>query len=144
MVRVSPPQQVADDERRARLVAEYLTAKCESDRLTSRMKDIRGALLSEFDSLESDMDGHVTYILPEDRRANGKGLLRQRRVSRKVDAEAFAAFRVSHPQLVLHKQIEVPDEDALMAALIVGDVTDADVDALYPAAVTYALIPVKK
>jgi predicted RNA-binding protein associated with RNAse of E/G family len=68
-------------------------------------------------------------------------LQKQRRVSRKIDPQMADNLIVSKGlETELYKTIQIIDEDALMAALYEGKLTEEEVDLMYPQKIVWALI----
>ena len=66
---------------------------------------------------------------------------RQRRVSRSLDADAAEEILANAGVLDdCYKTVRVIDEDAVMQALYSETLTEADVDAIFPSKVTWALV----
>ena len=68
-------------------------------------------------------------------------LVKQRRVSRKVDEfKAEELITSKGMEDTLYKTIRVVDEDALMAALYNEELTEEEIDEMYPQTVVWALV----
>ena len=93
---------------------------------------------------ETDDKGNIIVELPEE--VNGFGaVVKQRRVSRKIDelvADEIITEKGMEEQL--YKTIRVVDEDALMAALYNDELTEAEIDLMYPQKIVWALVMNKR
>lgn len=122
-------------------VREYKYLKEQIDLLSKRQKQIRDELmlLVENTGYEDDQ-GHLWVEF--DAEIDGVGALqRQRRVSRSLDEES--AEQILTDAGVWDKCTElkrVVNEDAVMQALYEDELTEADVDGVYPPKITWALV----
>lgn len=122
-------------------VREYKYLKEQIDLLSKRQKQIRDELmiLVEQTGYEDDQ-GHLWVEFDED--IDGVGALqRQRRVSRSLDEES--AEKILTDAGVWDKCTElkrVVNEDAVMQALYDEELTEVDVDGVYPPKITWALV----
>lgn len=124
---------------------EYSFLKQQIDFLEKQQKEVRERLFTQLDELgEIDDKGNVIIELPEE--VNGFGaVVKQRRVSRKIDelvAEEIITEKGMEEQL--YKTIRVVDEDALMAALYNDELTETEIDLMYPQKVVWALVMNKR
>jgi hypothetical protein len=141
MARVSTKQrepQPVDDL--SAQVSEYLYLKKQIDEMTKQQKEIRDALMEvvEQDGYE-DSDGH--WWLDLDSPIDGKvALKRERRTRQEVNEEG--AMEVLTNKGLWHtctKQIRVLDEDAIMSALWSEELSEEDIDVIYPKKTIWAL-----
>jgi hypothetical protein len=121
----------------------FLTQQIEF--LEKQQKEVRERLFTQLDELgEVDDKGNVIIELPEE--VNGFGaVVKQRRVSRKIDelvADEIITEKGMEEQL--YKTIRVVDEDALMAALYNDELTEAEIDLMYPQKIVWALVMNKR
>jgi len=124
---------------------EYSFLKQQIDFLEKQQKEVRERLFATLDELgEVDDKGNVIIELPEE--VNGFGaVVKQRRVSRKIDelvADEIITEKGMEEQL--YKTIRVVDEDALMAALYNDELTEAEIDLMYPQKIVWALVMNKR
>jgi uncharacterized protein YebE (UPF0316 family) len=124
---------------------EYSFLKQQIDFLEKQQKEVRERLFTQLDELgELDDKGNIIVELPEE--VNGFGaVVKQRRVSRKIDelvADEIITEKGMEEQL--YKTIRVVDEDALMAALYNDELTEAEIDLMYPQKVVWALVMNKR
>ena len=124
---------------------EYSFLKQQIDFLEKQQKEVRERLFSTLDEMgEVDDKGNIIIELPEE--VNGFGaLVKQRRLSRKIDvlvADEIITEKSMEEQL--YKTIRVVDEDALMAALYNDELTEAEIDLMYPQKIVWALVMNKR
>jgi hypothetical protein len=124
---------------------EYSFLKQQLDFLEKQQKEVRERLFAQLDEIgEVDDKGNIIIELPEE--VNGFGaLVKQRRVSRKID-ELIADEVITEKGMAdqLYKTIRVVDEDALMAALYNDELTEAEIDLMYPQKIVWALVMNKR
>ena len=123
---------------------EFIGYKKQIDQLTKYQNDIK-AELNEYvqEHGEEDDKGHLWVTLPED--VDGySGMQRQRRVSQSLDMDA-AIVILSKKGLAERciRSIPTVDEDEVMSALYNGELTEADVDEMFPKKITWAFVPNK-
>ena len=124
---------------------EYSFLKQQIEFLEKQQKEVRERLFTQLDEFgEVDDKGNVIIELPEE--VNGFGaVVKQRRVSRKIDelvADEIITEKGMEEQL--YKTIRVVDEDALMAALYNDELTEAEIDLMYPQKIVWALVMNKR
>jgi hypothetical protein len=124
---------------------EFSFLKQQIDFLEKQSKEVRERLFAQLDELgELDDKGNIIIELPEE--VNGYGaVVKQRRVSRKIDelvADEIITEKGMEEQL--YKTIRVVDEDALMAALYNDELTEAEIDLMYPQKIVWALVMNKR
>jgi uncharacterized protein YebE (UPF0316 family) len=124
---------------------EFSFLKQQIDFLEKQSKEVRERLFAQLDEIgEVDDKGNIIIELPEE--VNGFGaLVKQRRVSRKID-EIIADEVITEKGMEdqLYKTIRVVDEDALMAALYNDELTEAEIDLMYPQKIVWALVMNKR
>jgi uncharacterized protein YebE (UPF0316 family) len=124
---------------------EFSFLKQQIDFLEKQSKEVRERLFAQLDEIgEVDDKGNIIIELPEE--VNGFGaLVKQRRVSRKID-ELIADEVITEKGMEdqLYKTIRVVDEDALMAALYNDELTEAEIDLMYPQKIVWALVMNKR
>jgi hypothetical protein len=125
-------------------VREYARLKATLEMLESRQKELREALFTALDERGFEDDrGNLVLELPE----SVEGVARvekQRRVSRKVNEAAAEEIIAEHSlEEDLYTTIRVIDQDAIMAALYEGKLSEDEVDRMYPPTVTWALRTLK-
>lgn len=124
---------------------EYSFLKQQIEFLEKQQKEVRERLFTTLDEMgETDDKGNIIVELPEE--VNGFGaVVKQRRVSRKIDelvADEIITEKGMEDQL--YKTIRVVDEDALMAALYNDELTEAEIDLMYPQKIVWALVMNKR
>lgn len=143
-VKDAEPRFAGDDELIAK-TKKYSFVKSQIDFLEKEQKELRTELFEQLDTNgEEDDKGNVVLELPEE--VDGYvSVVKQRRVSRKVNEE-IAERIITEKGLEdkLYKTIRVIDEDALMASLYSDELTESEIDEMYPQNVTWALILSKK
>jgi uncharacterized protein YebE (UPF0316 family) len=124
---------------------EYAFIKQQMDYLDKQQKELKAKLFAHLDDLgEVDDKGNIILELPEEISGFG-ALVKQRRVSRKIDElRAEEIITEKGMEDSLYKTIRVVDEDALMAALYNDELTEAEVDEMYPQNIVWALVMNKR
>jgi hypothetical protein len=142
MAKVAPADNRNADE--TSLVArakKYSFLKSQLDYLEKEQKALRAELFEVLDGEgEIDDKGNIIVQLPEE--IDGfSSIVKQRRVTRKVDELKAEEIITAHGlEDTLYKTIRVVDEDALMAALYNEELTEAEIDEMYPQNVVWALV----
>ena len=126
-------------------VREYIRAKKSIDMLDGITKKLRETLFSQIDLQgEEDLNGNVVLSLGTDIEGF-VGIEKQRRVSRKLN-EPLAETIINAKGIgaAIYETKQVINEEALMAAYYNGDITEEELDSMFPANVTWALRTLKK
>jgi hypothetical protein len=123
------------------LVRQNATLKDRIDSTIAIQNDIKEKLRDGLKELgEVDDRGHVVVEINDD--ITGiKRVLNQRKVSKSLDmdiAEDILKEKGLHERCVT--MIPVLDEEAIMAAYYEGLVTEEDIDKMFPAKITWALV----
>ena len=122
----------------------YLNAKFLADEAKRDMESHRRPLMKALADLgEEDDNGHRTLYLshPVDKWG---AVTRQRRVSVGQDDQAIEAILTRHGlKERCVKMVPQVDEDAIMACVYEGLLTEEEVYEMFPQKVTYALVAVK-
>lgn len=113
-----------------RQVSDQITALT---KIKNQFRDELSAAVEEFG--EPDDKGHIWLELPD-----GQRLQRQRRVSTAVDEENGIPWLRDHGFGECITTIEVIDDDAVMKQRYLGNLSDEDIDRLYPKSITYAFV----
>lgn len=142
MARVTPEEpRNADKDSLINQAKEYAFIKSQLDYLEKQQKELREKLFEYADSSgEVDDKGNIILELPEE--VNGySSVIKQKRVTRKVD-EFVAEEIITEKGMedTLYKTVRVVDEDALMAALYNDELTEDEIDRMYPQKITWALV----
>lgn len=136
------PQDPEDFQANAR---EYVLLKKTLDGLEARQKELREKIFSKLD-LEGQEDSSGNVFIELTNEVEGIRVIeKQRRTSRKLD-EAIASAMIIEKGLedTLYKTIMVIDEDAIMAAHYNDQLTEDEIDQMFPSKVTWALMTKKK
>lgn len=146
MARVKPTEPRMVDENDITVQAkEYAFTKQQIEYWEKQQKDLKAKLFERLDAEgEPDSKGNIVIELPEE--VDGfVAVTKQRRVSRKINEEAAEAI-ITEKGLedTLYKTIRVVDEDALMAALYNDELSEAEIDEMYPENVVWALVMNKR
>lgn len=141
MARVADTQRVPEPMNSLEAqVREYKYLKDQIDALSTRQKQLREGLMEiVIEEGYIDDQGHHWYEF-EDAIDGVASLQRQRRISRSLDEDAAEA--VLKPLGLWEQCTEVRrvvDQDKVYEALYDGDLTEADIDAIFPAKTTWAL-----
>ena len=110
-----------------------------------QQKELKAKLFEKLDAEgEPDSSGNIVIELSED--IDGVvAVVKQRRVSRKVDElRAEELIIEKGMEDTLYKTIRVVDEDALMAALYNDELTEEEIEEMYPQQIVWALVMKKR
>jgi hypothetical protein len=120
---------------------QYLSLKKEVEVLTKRQDELKSRLKSTVEaSGETDDRGHVTLKV-DDEITGEVTLTQQRRVSKTLDmdiAEAILKERGIYDKCV--KMIPVLQEDAIMSCVYTDELSEADIDRMFPSKISYAFL----
>lgn len=134
------PREFANPDNFESQVREYAQVRDSITMLETRKKELHGKLMSklEADGME-DESGNIVLDLPEE--ISGiKALVKTRRVSRTVDMDRAIEIIKEHDlEDELIEMVPQIVEDAVMAKLYEGDLTENEVDQMFPVKVTWAL-----
>ena len=141
MARVKPEdtRNIEENDLLAR-VKKYSFLKSQLDYLEREQKEERLKLFEVLDTEgEEDSKGNLFIELPEE--VDGvSAIVKERRVSRKInEAKAEDIIIAKGLEDKLFKTIRVVDEDALMAALYSDELTEEEIEEMYPQSVVWAL-----
>jgi len=134
----------ADPESLEAQVSEYTKLKASMEVLESRSKVLREKLMGALDLTgEEDDKGNIQLVFPS--AINGiVRLEKQRRASRKLnELAAETVLEAVGLEDTVYKMVRTIDEDALMAAFYEGQITEDQLDEMYPVHVIWALRTVK-
>ena len=137
--------RTADQDSLVNQAKEYAFIKSQMDYLEKQQKELREKLFEVLDtSGEPDDKGNIIVELPQE--VDGFfSIVKQKRVSRKVDElVADEIITAKGMEETLYKTVRMVDEDALMAALYNGELTEEEIDQMYPQKITWALVLSKK
>lgn len=123
------------------LVRQNATLKDRIDSTVAIQNDIKERLRDGLKELgEVDDRGHVVVEINDDL-TGIKKVVNQRKVSKSLDmsvAEEVLKEKGLHERCVM--MVPVLDEEAIMAAYYEGLVTEEDIDKMFPAKVSWALV----
>jgi hypothetical protein len=139
------PRPFSDPDDPESQIREYIKLTQTIDSLEERKKDLRNKLFEVIDADgEEDSKGNILYNFS----APIDGVLRlekQRRATRKLDEDvAEEIIKNAGLEDVVYKMVRVIDEDALMAQYYEGNVTEDQIDQMFPTTVVWALRTPKK
>ena len=143
-VQDAEPRNVTEDDFIGQ-AKEFVFVKKQLDYFEKKSKELREKIFSKIDEDgEVDSEGHV--LLAFDEPIDGVyGFKKQRRVSRKINEELAEEVIIEKGlEDKLYKTIRVVDEDALMAAMYSAELTEEEVDSIYPLVVSWAIVLNKK
>lgn len=142
MPRVSKQEsRVIDKDDTLSQAQQYIFYKKQVEYFQEQMKELREDLFSKIEeSGETDDKGNIIFELSEEIEGV-KSMMKQRRVTRKIDEDvAFDIIDEKGLRDKLIKTVEIIDEDALMAALYSDELTEEEIDEMYPQTVVWALV----
>ena len=146
MARVKPTEpRVADADDFVAQARNYSFIKQQLEYWEKQQKELKAKLFEQLDAEgEADSSGNIVIELPEE--IDGAvAVVKQRRVSRKINEER--AFELIEEKGLRDKLIitkEVVDEDALMAALYSDELTEDEIEEMYPQNIVWALVLKKR
>jgi len=142
MARVKEEQsRVAGQDDFETQARQYIFVKKQMEFFESELKKLREQIFEHVDtSGEVDGSGNLFVELPSEIEGV-KTIQKQRRVTRKINPEMADNVIMSKGlENELYKTIQIIDEDALMAALYEGKLTEEEIELMYPEKVVWALI----
>jgi hypothetical protein len=124
---------------------QYAFFKKQVEYFQEQMKSLREDLFEKIEENgEVDSKGNVIFELPQEIEGF-VSMTKQRRVTRKIDEDiAFDIIDEKGLRDKLIKTVEIIDEDALMAALYSDELTEEEIDEMYPQTVVWALVMNKR
>lgn len=142
MARVKPAElRNADENNLENQAKQYAFLKKQKEYMEKQMSELRETIFETLDeSGEIDSKGNV--VIEFENEVEGfASVMKQRRVTRKIN-ETVAEEMITAKGLEekLYKTIRVVDEDALMAALYSDELTEEEIDEMYPQNVVWALV----
>lgn len=122
-------------------VQQYMAIKDQMALLTSRQSEIKKRLQKAVTDF-GDVDGRGHQVLEVNDPVSGVSVItNQRRVSKSLDMETAERILTEHD--IIEDCLEfVPtlNEEAIMAAFYKGQLTETEIDEMFPAKVSYAFI----
>jgi hypothetical protein len=145
MARVSEVEPRMNKDELIAQAKEYAFAKKQVEYFEKKLKDLKQEIFEHVEERgEQDDKGNIVLELPEEIEGF-VAITKQRRVSRKIDEDiAFDLIEEKGLRDKLVKIVEVIDEDALMAALYNDELTEEEIDEMYPQSVVWALVMNKR
>lgn len=146
MARVKDTEpRIADGDDIAAQAKQYAFTKQQLEYWEKQQKELKAKLFDRLDlEGEPDSKGNIVIELPQE--VDGYvAVTKQRRVSRKINE--LRAFDLIEEKGLRDKLIvtkEVVDEDALMAALYSDELTEEEIDEMYPEVIVWALVMNKR
>ena len=142
MARVKPAElRNADENNLENQAKQYAFLKKQKEYMEKQMSELRETIFETLDeSGEIDSKGNV--VIEFENEVEGfASVMKQRRVTRKIN-ETVAEEMITAKGLEekLYKTIRVVDEYALMAALYSDELTEEEIDEMYPQNVVWALV----
>lgn len=145
MARVKPAELRTADDGIESKSKQYAFLKKQKEYMEKQMSELRESIFEVIDeSGEIDSKGNVVVEFESEVEGFGS-VMKQRRVTRKIN-ETVAEEMIAEKGLEdkLYKTIRVVDEDALMAALYSDELTEEEIDEMYPQNVVWALVMNKR
>ena len=146
MARVKPEKlRNADENNLENQAKQYTFLKKQKEYMEKQMSELRETIFEALDeSGEIDSKGNV--VIEFETEVEGFGsVMKQRRVTRKINEDvAEEMITAKGLEDKLYKTIRVVDEDALMAALYSDELTEEEIDEMYPQNVVWALVMNKR
>jgi len=147
MVNVIPeqPRFSGDPDDFNTQVREFVRLKETIESLEKRHKELRDKLIEVVDA-EGFEDDKGNIIYDFDKPIDGvMRLEKQRRATRKLDEiKAETILETKGLADKVYKMVRVLDEDAIMAAHYEGELTEEEIDEMFPVSVVWALRTPKK
>ena len=145
MARVSEQEPRMEQDELIAQAKEYAYGKKQIEIIEKRQKELREQLFVYIEERgETDDKGNIILELPNDLE-DVVAITKQRRVTRKIDEDvAFDIIDEKGLRDKLIKIVEIIDEDALMAALYSDELTEEEIDEMYPQSVVWALVMNKR
>jgi hypothetical protein len=146
MARVKEEEpRMADENDFNAQARKYIFVKKQLDFFESELKGLKEKIFENIDNNgETDGSGNL-FVELDDEIEGVKMLQKQRRVSRKINPEMADNVIMSKGlEGELYKTIQVIDEDALMAALYEGKLTEEEIELMYPEKIVWALVMNKR
>jgi len=137
--------RMTDDNDLVTQAKEYAVIKKQMEYLEKQQRILKAKLFEHIE-LEGEPDDKGNIILELPLEVEGFiTVMKQRRVSRKINDEAaIEIIAAKGLEDKLYKTIRVVDEDELMAALYNDELTEEEVDEMYPPSIVWALVLGKK
>lgn len=145
MARVSPTKRENTEDPIVTIAREYAILKKDADRVKERQDQLKPLIFERVDTDgEVDEKGSVWFSFPEP--VEGfVAFKKEKRSSRALNEEAAEKIIADKGlESKLYKTVRVIDEDAVMAALYMDELTEEEVAEMFTEKVTWALVMSKK
>lgn len=124
-----------------REVQQYVALKDQIDQLDERRNEIKKRLISSAEQLGSENDKGSLVLDVNDSVTGTKAVVKQRRVSKVLNEKsAESILRDKNIFEACTKQITVLDPDVIMSKYYDGELTDDDIDTMFPEKIVWALV----
>lgn len=122
-------------------VRQFVALKDQIALLTKREIEIK-TRLSKLVEQQGEVDGKGHYVFDvEDSVSGVAALVRQRKVSKSEDREAAETILKNKGLWdTCSEKVEIINQDAVMASFFKGELTEEDIDAMYPTKISYAFL----
>lgn len=124
-----------------RYVQQNVLLKEEADRIAARQKEVKDFINQGLEELgEEDSRGHIVAEINDSVSGISK-VVKQKRVSKSLDMEtAERILKEKDLESRCFTMVPVLNEEEIMAAFYEGLLTEEDIDSMFPAKVTWALV----
>jgi hypothetical protein len=147
MANAIPEEQIrfTDPDSLEAQVREYVKVKSTIETMEARQKILREALFARLDE-DGYEDDKGNVLIEFDAEIDGVVRIeKNRRVQRKLDESIADEIIAEHGlEDAVYEMKRVINEDALMASMYDGKVTEEEIDRMFPAKVIWALVTKKK
>lgn len=115
---------------------QYLALKAETDLLTTRANELKKRLTEGVEELgKVDDRGHTILEIDDTK------LTKQRKVSKTLDIDiATAILKEKNIYEQCVEMVPVLQDNEILARVYTGELTEADIDTMFPAKISYAFI----
>jgi hypothetical protein len=124
-----------------REVQQYVSLKTEIDQLTDRRDTIKKRLMAHVEANGAPNEKGSLVLDVNDDVTSTKAVIKQRRVSKVFD-EKTATGILTNMDLYdkCTKTVVAIDEDAVMSSYYNGELSDEDIDSMFPEKIIWALV----
>ncbi len=124
-----------------REVQQYVSLKNEIDQLTDRRDTIKKRLMTHVEQNgEVNEKGSIVFEV-NDSVSGTRAVVKQRRVSKVFDEKTATELLTAKGIYdTCTKTVVTLDEDAVMSAYYKGELTDSDIDSMFPEKIIWALV----
>lgn len=115
---------------------QYLAIKAETDLLETRASELKKRLTENVEELgKVDDRGHVILEL------DGVKLTKQRKVSKNLNVDiATAVLKEKNIYEKCVEMVPVLQDNEILACVYTGELTESDIDTMFPSKVSYAFL----